>query len=192
MDDARAARAGATGEDFPLRFRRRQICMLPAELPLDALEPLLNVQVDLPLILRTALDAVKAGEDGTKAFLAVLDMVVDLVVMNKDLPAELLAAVKAVGRRVMGDDGYEAFVQARPSINDVIALIKGLGGKWGVGLGESSPSSTGSPSSTTSTPTSAATSTDSTSTESGVNPAIPASSASVGSSVTPSVSLQPL
>ncbi|GAA3614583.1 hypothetical protein GCM10022419_119720 [Nonomuraea rosea] len=133
LDAARAERTAA-GDPFPLRFRGQISCTLPPELPLDALEPLTEIDVDIALIFRTAIDAFK-GQDADAATVSVLDTVIDLLVMSKKLPDEVLEAVKKIGRRLMGDQGYEAFIAAHPSVPDVIASARACsastGSAWG-------------------------------------------------------------
>ncbi|MEU4229428.1 hypothetical protein AB0F17_34470 [Nonomuraea sp. NPDC026600] len=179
LDAARAERTAA-GDPFPLRFRGQIICTLPPELPLDALEPLTEIDVDIALIFRTAIDAFK-GQDADAATVSVLDTVIDLLVMNKRLPDEVLEAVKKIGRRLMGDEGYEAFLAARPSLPDVIAFGKGLMSIYGLRLGESPKSSAISSGGTTSTATSPTTTPALTSADSGELPPSLVSSESAAS-----------
>ncbi|MEU4703398.1 hypothetical protein [Nonomuraea dietziae] len=189
LDAARASRSSTQGQPIPLKFGGSVICLLPAELPVDVLEPLAHVKVDTALIARTALDAMQS-DDALKAGLDVFGMIVDLVIANPNLPGELLDAVRMMGRRLMGDEGYEAFVAERPSIGDVTALLKGLGGRYGFRLGESQPSLDGSASGETSTPTSSIE--GGTSPESGYVLDSVASSPLDGSSTSLSGSLPPL
>ncbi|MBG0819026.1 hypothetical protein [Planomonospora sp. ID82291] len=182
LEAARAEYGAAVADFFPLRFRGRDICELPTELPLDVLEPLTDVAVDLGLIVRTALDAARS-QDPNAATMAVIDMVVDQLIINQQLPEQLMTAAKEMAARLLGEDGYPAFLAARPSVFDVVALVKGLLRKYGLRLGESSPSSASSSGGTTSTPISPATTPDSTPAEPGDAPASPVSSESAGSSL---------
>ncbi|GAA2411799.1 hypothetical protein GCM10010404_82150 [Nonomuraea africana] len=175
LDAARAERGAAAADYFPLKFRKKVICQLPTELPLDVLEPLTNVAVDLGLIFRTAIDAAKA-QSPEAATMSVLDMAVDQFITNKHLPDQLMVAAKDMAKRLLGDDGFTAFLAARPSIHDVVALIKGLMRIYRLRLGESSPSSDSSSGGTTSTPISPITTPGSTPEALGAAPAIPASS----------------
>ncbi|TMR93291.1 hypothetical protein [Nonomuraea basaltis] len=188
LDAARASRSGTKGKPIPLRFGGEIICYLPAELPVDVLEPLAHLNVDTALIARTVLHAMKEA-DLTKAGLSIASMVVDLVIQNPKLPGELLDAVRWMGRRLMGEDGYEQFVAQRPSVADVAAFIKGLGGRYSFRLGESMPSSSDSDSGESSTPTSSITSTDSTSLESGSSQASEGGYLPADSSTSPTSSL---
>ncbi|GAA2691789.1 hypothetical protein GCM10010412_082290 [Nonomuraea recticatena] len=181
LDSARAERGAAAAAFFPLRFRGEQICMLPTELPLDVLEPLTEIAVDIPLVVRTAIDAAK-GQSPEQATMSVLDMIVDQLIMNKRLPDQLMVAAKNMARRLLGEDGYTRFLAARPSVPDVVALVQGLMRIYRLRLGESSPSSGSSNGGTISTPTSPTTIPASTPAELGGAPASPASSESVASS----------
>ncbi|MER5649598.1 hypothetical protein [Streptosporangium sp. NPDC002524] len=154
LDAARAARTAERGPE-PLMFGGTIICELPPELPVDVLEPLTAINVDVALIFRTAIDAFKS-QDEDRATMSVLDGLVDVLVINKDLPDEVMAAVREMGRRLLGDAGYEAFLAARPSVMDVAELVKGLLGLYRLRLGESLSSSVTSSGGTTSTPTSPA------------------------------------
>ncbi|MEU4231181.1 hypothetical protein AB0F17_43390 [Nonomuraea sp. NPDC026600] len=168
LNAARASRSGTEGKPIELRLGGAVI-LLPAELPVDVLEPLAHLNVDTALIARTVLNALKETNQ-VQAGLSIASMVVDLVIQNPSLPGELLDAVRLMGRRLMSDGGYEAFVAERPSILDVGALLKGLAGRYAFSAGESKPSSSDSANGDASTPTSSTTSTDSTSLESGSNP----------------------
>ncbi|MFG1976961.1 hypothetical protein ACGFJC_47180 [Nonomuraea fuscirosea] len=194
LNAARRAREAANGGPEPLIFGDDgEIGTLPAEFPLDVLEPLiLGVDLDLTWVLRTVVDAIqgKAGQSSGDMFA----LIVDLIVMHPKLPAELLTAAKKMLERLIGEDGYEAFVAARPSREDIAEFIKGLFAKYGwedAGdvLGESTPPADGLSGGKTSTPISSTTSTDSTSEESGPTPETPVSSDSGDSS--PSASDSP-
>ncbi|MFD9948749.1 hypothetical protein ACFWYW_47140 [Nonomuraea sp. NPDC059023] len=184
LDAARRARTTTKGDPEPLVLGGQTICMLPTELSLDVLEPLTAVNVDIALLIRNVIDAFKS-DNAEESGLKLLDAVVDLVVLNPKLPAELVAAAKEMLRRLLQDDGYEAFVAERPSKEDVAELVRGLFRKYGWGLGESKPSSAGSSDGTTSTPTGPTTIPVSISTESGSVPEIPGSSGFVDSLPSP-------
>lgn len=92
MQALAAERNAAVADTFPLKFRGRIVCELPSELPLDVLEPLSHVAVDLGLIVRTALDAARA-QDPTAATMGVIDMVLDQLVTGAELVAVAMAHV---------------------------------------------------------------------------------------------------
>ncbi|MGW2223334.1 hypothetical protein ACWCSD_50790 [Nonomuraea sp. NPDC001684] len=150
LETIAAERNAAVSDTFPLRFRGGIVCELPSELPLDVLEPLTHVAVDLGLIVRTALDAARAS-DPNAANMALLDMVIDQLVINKKLPDQVMAAVHQMAVRLFGEQGFADFFALRPALPDMVALFKGLAREYGLRLGESSPSSGSSSGGTTST-----------------------------------------
>ncbi|MER5322318.1 hypothetical protein [Streptosporangium roseum] len=184
---AQAARGGEAGPE-PLKFGGKVIAYLPPEFPIDVLEPLTDVDVDTALLVRSVLDVYNSG-DKAQSVEELLGLLVDLVVTNPKLPAQLVTAIKNMGRRLLGDEGYGEFVKVRPSLQDAGALVKGLGKKYSLSSGNSSASSAGSNGGTTSTPTSPTTTPDSISAESGGDQGRPASSEPADSSSSPSDSL---
>lgn len=181
LDAARRARQAKKGGPEPLVFGGETIAVLPAEFPLDVLEPLIQgVNLDVALLVASIMDALEA-EKRDKSGMALVKLIVEMLVQNPRLPAELLTAGKEMLKRLIGETGYEAFVAERPSREDLAEFITGLLAKYGwkdIGdvLGESSEPDDGSPDGKTSTPTSGTTSTASTSTASGPSPEIPGSS----------------
>jgi hypothetical protein len=136
----RAARREGRGETLVIRFGGEPIAEIGAEFPLDVLEPFADVNLDLALLIRQAIDLSQA-EDQT-AQLSTLDMLVSVLAANPQLPREFIGAVQEAGRRLLGVDGYAKLVAQRPSPWDVAALLKHLMNWHGVSLGESSSSST--------------------------------------------------
>lgn len=192
LDAARRARATERGDKEgtlePVTLGGRELCKLPAEFPIDVLEPLTGIDFDSALFVRRMVDAWR--QDPDKRGMAIVELVLDLLITNPELPGALLAAIKEMGRRLLTPEGYQGFVAARPSPEDVAALIGGLAGKYafslgsieeGEALGESQSSSSSLSDGTTSTPTSPTTTADSTSTGSGGTPESPASSDSTPS-----------
>ncbi|MFC4014701.1 hypothetical protein ACFOY2_46275 [Nonomuraea purpurea] len=169
-----AERGAAVADTFPLKFRGRVVCELPTELPLDVLEPLTHVAVDLGLIVRTALDAARS-KDPDAANMALFDMVIDQLIINKQLPDQVLKAVHKMAVRLLTEQGFADFFALRPSLPDMVALVKGLLRAYGLRLGESSPSSGSSSDGTTSTTPLPTTTPDSTREEPGSDPGSPGS-----------------
>jgi hypothetical protein len=153
----RAARREGRGDTQRIRFGGQEIAVLAAEFPLDVLEPFTDVNVDLALLVRQAIDL--ASAEGASAQLSTLDMIVSVLAANPNLPREVLDAIRECGRRLLGEDGYNAFVGQRPTPWDVAALAKNLMDWYGVSLGESSSPSALSSAGATSKPTSEATTT---------------------------------
>jgi hypothetical protein len=174
---ARAARDQARGEKLPIVFGGSVIAELDAEFPLDTLEPLQHIDLDMALLIQQAV----ANATATDAGKANMELVVNVLAAHPNLPKEFIGAVKEIGRRLLGKDGYAAFVAVRPTPWDVAALVTDVFAWYGVALGEalgSSESSTndGGTSTTTSSSTSG-----STPQESGGVPASPASLVSADS-----------
>ena len=172
---AKAARREGRGDVLVVRFGGVQIAELGPEFPLDVLEPLQSVNLDLALLVRQALEAAaaKSGREQVELLLLITDM----LAANPDLPKEVIEAVKEMTRRLFGKDGYAALVQARPTPWDVSAIFSRLMGWYGLSLGESSGSSTPASGGETSKPISS-TGTGSTPETPGETPPTPASSES--------------
>lgn len=171
---ARAARNEGMGETLPIRFGGKVIATLQPEFPLRVLAPLGDIDLDIALLVQQVL-ANAAAEDAARAN---LELVVNLLAANPNLPSTFVAAVKEMGRRLLGKDGYQAFVEQDPTPWDVAALISDLLTWYGVSLGESLRSSISStPDGETSNATSGSIG-GSTPAASGGAPASPGSSAS--------------
>lgn len=146
---------------------------LPPELPVHVFAPLRDVSADLGLLLRAAADA--AGPDGRADAASTL---LSVFAANENLAPALLAALERCARNLAGDEAYDALMAWGPSAEDLAEIGRGVLTRYGVSLGESSPSS---PSSTSEETSSSATSQPTTpdSTPAGPGPATetPASSA---------------
>jgi hypothetical protein len=171
---ARAAARAGRGETLPIRFGGQTIAVIGAEFPLDVLEPFADVNLDIALLVRQAIDLAQA-ESGDQQ-LSTLDMIVSVLASNPNLPREVLAAGKEAGKRLLSEEGYSGFMGQRPTPWDFAALGRHLLSWWGVNLGELSSSSTPSGDGRTSNPTSPATTPASTPTPPGPAQVPPASS----------------
>lgn len=181
LDAARDARAQARAEHtgpVELRFGGEVIAELPAELPVEVLEPLMSVDLDLAALAREALDAMNSSDADAQS--KAVELVIDLIVANPRLPQDLIRAGQEMGRRLLTEDGYARFVARRPSLQDVNELAKQLVKRY-ARLGESLRSSTPAADGTTSKPISPTTTTVSTSAPSGLNLEVPDGSVSAGS-----------
>lgn len=159
LDAARAARKREGAGITPSLRLNGQSYELPVELPVDVFDPLVHVDVDVSLLVRMAMDAREAAEKNDEnANMAVLDVLVDLMVANPQLPVDLVGAVKESSRLMLGEECYAALVAFRPTVADLGAIAKHLFRQYGVGLGEALPSSDSSgDTETTSKPTSSGT-----------------------------------
>lgn len=150
LDGQRSARAELTRTPA-LKVNGERI-ELPAELPLDVLEPLTKVNIDVSLLIRQVLDARGTGEAANEELLGA---VVDMLIVNPSLPVEVVDAVREMSRRLLGAEGYAALVAFRPTVKDVGSIAKYVIRQYGIRLGEASPSSDSSEGTgTTSKPTS--------------------------------------
>jgi hypothetical protein len=157
LDAGRAARLEAQPRCPKVRLNGN-VHNLPLEVPLDVFSPLKNLDVDFPLLVRTAVDAVKGQTGDAQA--AATSLVIDLLVANPGLPKDMLDAFEQMGRRFLGDAAFEDLMAFRPSKEDLGLLVKGLFTNYGVSLGELSASSeTSEDAGTTSKPTSSTTTT---------------------------------
>ncbi|MEU6460341.1 hypothetical protein [Streptomyces sp. NPDC046976] len=157
-------------DGIPVKFGEEQF-LFPAELPADALDPILSDELDLVGLLSEVIEA-SDGEAG------VWD-VVNALFRRPSLPRKFLKAVRETYAILLGSQ-HEEFRKRRPSIGDYVRLTTGLAKVYGVELGklfrsadssetDSEPSSPTYPDITESTPAA-----------SGSVPGSPDSSASAG------------
>lgn len=137
---ARAARQEAQGETLPIVLGGAVIAELPAEFALDVLEPLTQLDLDMALLVQQAI----ANATATDAARANMELIVNILAANPNLPREFVHAVKEIGKRLLGEDGYDAFMAARPTPWDVAALASDVFSWYGLTLGEAWGSSTSS------------------------------------------------
>lgn len=175
---ARAAKREGRGETLDIRDGDLMIATLGAEFPLDIVEPLVDVNLDIALVVEQAIQV--ASADSQAQQMASLDLIAQILAANPNLFRELIDAVKEMGRRLFGAEGYAALVATRPTPWDVVDMIKDLMSWYGVSLGESSPLSTSSSDGETSRPISNLI-TASTHVDAGTPPEPPVSSVSDGS-----------
>ncbi|MGW2550126.1 hypothetical protein [Streptomyces sp. NPDC001635] len=138
---------------IPVRFGGEQF-MFPAELPADALDPILSEDLDLVGLLGEVLES-SEGEAGIKE-------IVNALFRRPSLPLKFLEAVRQTYAILLSDQ-TEDFLKQRPSIGDYVRLTIGLTKVYGVELGklfrsddssanDSQTSNPTSPASTESTP----------------------------------------
>ncbi|MFJ8043791.1 hypothetical protein ACIRBX_25145 [Kitasatospora sp. NPDC096147] len=179
-DKARTAQAEYTVGEEPVVLGGTEVAVLPAELPLEVWQPLVGIPY-LPLLLRKLVEAAQSqGEQQAEA----AGLIVDVLGSEPSLPADLVGAFAEMGRRLLGQEGYDRLMAQKPSHSDVLELARYAWSKYlsgGAGLGEligpSEPSTTAG---TTSKPTFSGTTT-STPGVSGGGPVTLDSSAPAGS-----------
>lgn len=174
---ARAARQEGRGETLPVIIGGKMITVLTAEFALSALEPLTEVDIDIAYVIKAVSQAAQAAEREQQQ--AALNLLVNVLAANPGMPASLLAAIKEIGRRILGDDGYAALTAWQPTPWDLAALANGLLAWYGLSLGEfsGSPALPSGSTGETSSPTSSGTTAGSTPEGPGVPPGSPVSSA---------------
>lgn len=137
---------------IPVLFCDEQY-LFPAELPADALDPLLSDDLDLVGLLADLMRTDSGSAVGE---------VIELLFKRPRLPAQFLAAVRETYAILLGEEQHARFTAARPFISDYIRLTTALIRVYGVDLGKLFGSADSSSSDgATSSPTSPA-STDST------------------------------
>lgn len=152
--------------------------LLPAELPVDALDPLLSDDLDLVGVLKQVFEERKNSDDTDESF---GELVLDVLLARPALPRQVIQAIKDVFAALFGAEQYDRFVAQQPSINDYLRLGQALLPLMGVGLGEALNSAGSSePGGETSNPTSPTTTPDSTPAASGAGRTKRGSSASGG------------
>jgi hypothetical protein len=157
-------------DGIPVQLGGEQF-IFPAELPAEALDPILSDELDLVGLLGDVIDSAE-GDAGIAEVIAAL-------FRRPSLPRKFLATIRETYAILLGDQHVD-FVRQRPSIGDYVRLTTGLTKVYGVDLGKLFRSADSSANaSATSSPTSPA-STDSTPDASGSAPDSPASSASDG------------
>ncbi|MFJ2745309.1 hypothetical protein ACIO3O_37260 [Streptomyces sp. NPDC087440] len=165
--DLDAARREARYPDgIPVLFGGEDL-IFPAELPADALDPLLSDELGLVALLGEVLES-SDGDAGVAE-------VVTALFRRPSLPRKFLTAIRNTYAILLGEQ-FDTFLQARPSLSDYVRLTVGLSRTYGVELGKHFRSDASSTSDgTTSKPTSPDT-TESTPDASGNDPETPTSS----------------
>ncbi|MER8103297.1 hypothetical protein [Kitasatospora sp. NPDC094016] len=147
--------------------------LFPAELPLDALDPLLANNLDLPGLAAQVI----ADEKNNN----IAGGIVDLLLTRPHLPRTFLAALRDVYLLLLGVEQFERFTAQRPSIADYVRLTRALIKAYGVSLGKLSGSPTSPAAGGTTSSTTSPTTTGETPATSGAAPATPPSSESAAS-----------
>ncbi|MER6109385.1 hypothetical protein [Streptomyces hirsutus] len=140
-------------DGIPVKFKGEQY-IFPAELPAEALDPMLSDELDLVGLLGEVIESAD-GDAGVSE-------VINAVFRRPALPRKFLEAVRATYAILLSEQ-HKDFLAARPSIGDYVRLTTGLTRVYGVELGKLFRSVGSSENaSETSNPTSPASTTDST------------------------------
>jgi len=175
--EARTAQNEVSKKPLVMRFHsNHEPIALSPELPLSALAPLRRIDSTIAIMLRSVVDA--ARDTDAEARWNATELVIDLIAANPTLPIDVIDVIRDIATNLLGEAGYEALMAASPSVQDCASLAKRIFAYYGVGLGESSPSSDSSEGgSETSSSTSSGTAEGSTPAVSSSTPESPASSA---------------
>ncbi|MFJ4988736.1 hypothetical protein ACIP9H_33670 [Streptomyces sp. NPDC088732] len=141
-------------DGIPVLFGGEQF-IFPAELPADALDPILSDELDLVGLLGEILES-SDGDAG-------VEEIVKGLFRRPSLPRKFLAAVRQTFQSLLGADQHKLFLEQRPFIGDYVRLTVALSKVYGVELGKLFRSDDSSENaSETSSPTSPDSTTDST------------------------------
>jgi hypothetical protein len=170
----RAAEREGKRQALPVRIGGEVIATLPVELPVNVLAPLQQLDESLTLLLRSTMQVAKGNNDAAAKWDAT-ELIVDLLAANPTLPVDVLNVIRQVTVNLMGQDGYDAFLAADPSPEDIGAFAKGVFRFYGVTLGEASESSDSSTDSGRTLSSTSSDTSDSMPEASGTSPESPAS-----------------
>lgn len=107
---------------------------LPAELPVAALDPLFEINIDLATVFGQALALANSSE--SEAASKGLGIVFDVLTASPNLPKELWEGLRKSLAVLFGDEQWERFESQSLSLATYIALVKGLLRMYGSTLGE--------------------------------------------------------
>lgn len=136
--DARAVEAAgreARGETFALDLGGEHPVELHAEFPIDVLSPLRELDEEMAFVIREAFKLATSGNDRDDQ-VAGLQMMVDLLVMSPNLPTQLIDVAQRIAVRLIGEQGMVDLMAARPSLQDIAALVGAVADWYAASLGE--------------------------------------------------------
>lgn len=131
---ARAARREGAGQAVTVQYKDDTF-ELPVELPASIIDRLLDPEVEIAQVLIVALRAFKAGSERSG------ELIMATLADQPDLPAGFMRAVLGAMEALFGADQWATFQAHDPSLQDFVALVRGLFASYGVGLGEALSSS---------------------------------------------------
>ncbi len=106
---------------------------LPAELPVVALDPLFDVDVDLASVLAQAVKLANSGSDESNVG---LEVVADILLSNPNLPKDVWMALRRSLAVLFGEEQWARFDSLALTLPTYIALIKNVVRMYGTTLGE--------------------------------------------------------
>jgi hypothetical protein len=134
LDAAAARRESAFPEGIPVKFGGNTF-ILPAELPAEALDPLLDLDIDMASIIASAarIQATATEEQQRQAGTQVM---IDALLANPNLPVDAIRALRSALAVLFGEEQWIKFNESRPSVPDIVRLVRGLWRAYGTSLGE--------------------------------------------------------
>lgn len=135
-----ARREGAHPEGIPITFDGKSY-MLPAEIPAEVLDPLLEGDLDLVGLIKVAYDASRDAQRSAESRDRMESMIWETLAAHPDLPVSVIRAVRDSLAVLFGAEQWQAFQASKPSLADIGALIVSLVSEYGVSLGEALRSS---------------------------------------------------
>jgi hypothetical protein len=141
---ARAAEAAGReirGETFPLDAGSEHVD-LGAEFPITVIGPLLELDEEIGLVVKQAFSLATAKDDAQTQREGV-QLMMDLLVMNPNLPVKLVGIARSVAVNLLGEPFVAAFLGATPppSPQDIGSLAAAIAWWYGEALGEAFGSS---------------------------------------------------
>lgn len=122
-----AIRESLYPEGIPVPYKGTTY-VLPAELPLDVLDPLLDPEFDLIGLLKLAVD----GDDDADLG----EVLIDVLFKRPGLPLEIRDTIFGCLQLLFGEEQWKQFQSNRPGLTTIATLIKGIFKVYGVSLGE--------------------------------------------------------
>jgi hypothetical protein len=134
LDAGRAARREAGQPDGLVVRLQKETFTLPGELPLAVLDPIFAADEELVSLIRLVLNIV--GDGSAQVNVDLTEVVVRELSEHPALPTGIVQMIKACLAALFGEEEWTRFEALRPSMPDMLRLIRGLWSAYGVGLGE--------------------------------------------------------
>lgn len=134
LDAAAARRESSFPGGIPIKLGGETFT-LPAELPAEALDPLLDLDVDMASIVASAA-RVQATGDTDEAKDVGGQILIEALLSNPNLPVDVIRGVYASLAVLFGEEQWALWLTKKPSIPTYAVLLRGLWRAYGVSLGE--------------------------------------------------------
>lgn len=155
LNAAAAKREAKFPEGFKVPYGSEEF-ILPAELPMECLDPFFNMDIDLASILAQAVQLQFSGDEDQAA--KGQEAMWQVLLASPNLPKEVWQAIRVSLVVLFGEEQWDRFIAQRPSVSTYVALIIGVVKMYGAALGEAfgsaTPSETGGQTSSETSPSS--------------------------------------